>query len=1158
MRRRISLYINGQRADLADDALVLFNYAQTDLYNPSAIRNGYSHDINLPGTPDNDKIFGHVFRTDRRIVGAVNPPALLRGALRSTRVTEQLTWTSLGPTADPVLGYFTPPRAPESGDQVDMDATFYLTYKGRSVNSPLTAKGTPTSGESFATCIFVQGIGYDKDGNKIAATPVQCFQPNTGNVALSDLVTATGFTPDPLNTTYATQQTESNYPASENNGTYNTAFTRGSAINLQLSAADLYKMEVKIVSYYYRVSEGTGTIYAMMGGSTCGTYLYYQEGADAIQLVSMTEGVILSASGTAEMEPEPDPPTPPDPPDPPEPDPPTPDPTPVGGVFNPSQRTPFTIYDELGEKLVEGYCKMTRTVIDHAHHTYALTLFGSLGDFMWNLAQDADGNRLTLASLDYGLGGGDTELDFEITAQAVADAWDRLAGDTSKDAMWDVINFAPCYNGIPDKDFHADKALAVPSDLGLTVPSGMSTASGYTLISTPNAVDEWAAKDLRSYLQRPVLSTWQMLLAMQRRATAVGWTLDLSDIDDTDKWPYRNMWLTRPLLPSLGSFLQSSGGITVTPIGVGWTASEFTERLYLANVPTGSEVTTRVAFKLAAHLASAPGQATMYGDQAVAAINRRSYSVLFIQLVGRASDNTIVAASSVQIWGIRLTQADPAAFAAAVGYTPRLPAGQSAAYENINPTPLYSWTGSGQEFVADPDFSATLAARNVEYVDIVATPFVVTANVLTQEVYGSVAGLALRTDRTTAGTSYNADYFRVQDIDASATSEGSAVRSGAQITKQMLLSTDATPADYLVAICKTFGLYMLADNARKRVSVLRRGSFYQNTTTDLSKRIDRSHEVELDPLAFDARWYDFKHPATGGAFEKEYQDAEGVQYGIQRVNTNYDFDASSKDLLSGIVLKAAAAVKDRGPYWNYITQGGKFKPSPFLDAGCKYTLWDSGGESQDYDIPQPGSSAVITYYNASFPGYDFTERAEFRDAENKPVDGADVLLLYSAGASATAHFRLTDDLPVMDTVAGGPCWIFASATPGLAIPKFSRYRTMVDIDTSVLAIAASLDFGVPRQMDIPNADYPQGVTVYAKAWRDYIHDRLHVDNKVLRCRVLLDGLQVGPELFRRFWWWRGSLWVLNKISNYSLTTFDPAECEFIQVRDKDAYLNGQY
>ena len=155
------------------------------------------------------------------------------------------------------------------------------------------------------------------------------------------------------------------------------------------------------------------------------------------------------------------------------------------------------------------------------------------------------------------------------------------------------------------------------------------------------------------------------------------------------------------------------------------------------------------------------------------------------------------------------------------------------------------------------------------------------------------------------------------------------------------------------------------------------------------------------------------------------------------------------------------------------------------------------------------------------------------------------------------NFAVTDDDTEMDTLNGTPCWIFAENAAGEDVPTFSRYMTLTDLDGSCHVLDA-LDFGVPRQLDIPDLEYPANKTIYARAWKDFIHDRLDKDTKVLRCRVHLDGLQVGPELLRKFYFWAGSLWVLNKITNYSLTTFDPAECEFIQVRDTDAYLNGQY
>ena len=111
-----------------------------------------------------------------------------------------------------------------------------------------------------------------------------------------------------------------------------------------------------------------------------------------------------------------------------------------GPGFNASRTLPFSIYTAGGEILVAGYAKLDAVT----REGYDVTLYGGLGELVYNLSYDADGNKRTLASLDYGV-----DLDFTITKSAVLDAWARLAGDSTKPAVWDVINFAPAYNGIP-------------------------------------------------------------------------------------------------------------------------------------------------------------------------------------------------------------------------------------------------------------------------------------------------------------------------------------------------------------------------------------------------------------------------------------------------------------------------------------------------------------------------------------------------------------------------------------------------------------------------------------------------------------------------------------------------------------------------------------
>ena len=191
-----------------------------------------------------------------------------------------------------------------------------------------------------------------------------------------------------------------------------------------------------------------------------------------------------------------------------------------------------------------------------------------------------------------------------------------------------------------------------------------------------------------------------------------------------------------------------------------------------------------------------------------------------------------------------------------------------------------------------------------------------------------------------------------------------------------------------------------------------------------------------------------------------------------------------------------------------------------------------------------------------FNGYDIENecKLQFAGEDGKMVDGKDVLV-YLNGFDLYSAFKITDDLPVMSVLNDGtPCWILDEGA-GELIPIFSRYRLVYESPNMVMK--DSLDFGVPRQLDIPGIVYEADATLYAKAWRNYLTDRYDVDSQVMRCRVDFRGVKVDADLLRKFYYFDGSLWVLNKISNYSLTTYDPVECEFIRVQDKDNYLNGQ-
>lgn len=813
-----------------------------------------------------------------------------------------------------------------------------------------------------------------------------------------------------------------------------------------------------------------------------------------------------------------------------------------GPDYNPMRKTPFVIFEDTGEILEAGYVKLDS--VDRTGPAWHVTLYGGLGSFLYGLSYDESGNRRTLADLDYlGTGNSASELDFLINATNVKAAWDALptAGQGSVDSIWKVINFAPCYNGIPEKDFDAKSFIATPSAVGLptSVTDGgvtYSTKGGYSLFLLPEKVDEWAVKDLRSYLQRPVLSMRAFLNAVANPDNNGGYSVDLSALEDTTLFPYANLWKTLPQLPALWGNRKQEGAVTLS-LASEWTRYVKVGDYSLSSVlPAGTSSTASVYLRL--RLQSSASEDILYtgGDGLPS-------SVFFIQVVGLDSDGTAVAGSNVCVLGRTNEMPSDSRLVEAAGYVPV----GSPSFNIITGRRLDKLEAGIFEY--DFDFPFTVSGMNVARYEVRLNGYSYADRTFTPAYLPPLYTFSTNEERAVTG----AMVVSGSTADSFSYSAPSVPRSNANITKAVLLSTSSTPAEYLLSFCKMFGLSILCDAARKAVTLLRRNDLYVDETVDLSRRVVLSPSPSVVPLVASSRWYRFALQGVEGAFAKEYADVRGFAYGVQRVNTGYEFNADTQDLMDSVVFRSCATVLGRSKYWNRIAGGAT--PSVFVDSGNTYTLWASDGKSLDVPISVPAASATVDYYNADFPGCDIpgAGKPEFRDADGKALDGADVLLFYDHD-QAYSQFHLSDDTSEMDTLNKGvPCWLHQSSG-SLTLPVFGTYLLNSDRDT----VTGSLDFGAPLAMDYPGMAYDLDSTIYARAWKAYLADRFNTDTKVMTCRVDFRGIQVGPELLRKFYWYEGSLWTLNKITNYSLTTYDPVECEFVQVQDKDNYLNGQY
>lgn len=231
----------------------------------------------------------------------------------------------------------------------------------------------------------------------------------------------------------------------------------------------------------------------------------------------------------------------------------------TGAFFNASRKTPFVIYNDLNEIVESGYIKLDDVSRNRGKVEYKVTLFGGLGLFFYNLMYKEDGNRKTLADMRYMTKSGTyTSIPGHFGQVGgygmQQDCWAYLAHpeeyDPSEYDNWwaNIINFAPAYNGLPD-NFSADKAVVTRDSFANMPVMTSKTGASSNLMLFTNPHTEWEIKDLRWYLQRPVISVKAIFDAACDKENNGGWNVSIDTLVLNSNI-YKDAWMTLPLIPA--------------------------------------------------------------------------------------------------------------------------------------------------------------------------------------------------------------------------------------------------------------------------------------------------------------------------------------------------------------------------------------------------------------------------------------------------------------------------------------------------------------------------------------------------------------------------------------------------------------------------------
>lgn len=901
------------------------------------------------------------------------------------------------------------------------------------------------------------------------------------------------------------------------------------------------------------------------------------------------------------------------------------------GNFNPIKKTDFKLFvnDELFQK---GYCKLDKVTRTNNTIQYSLTLYGGLGSFFYNLTYDQDDSsnaKKTLASLKFhDAYSVEPNLDFTIDKDNVYEAWGQLAGyGTTSNPRWDIINFAPALNGIPT-DFDADKVLInnyllnqdgasgfirQKTDGGITykpVLNGTLNDNGYSLGELSEELQEWQTRDLRCYNQRPIVSMYNIIQACCQPDNNGGFQVKLDEHFFHQNNPYYyDSWVTMPLLKDLEG-VQGGETYRITGATVS-TASSQTYGQYMYQVifdtPSLASINNINMNLTIGFTPSTPIQVrylypyhtwysngfTLLGSTYVRELESNQGVIVQLFAIGQAGE--IVGQSKAYLlsgqknWNQKDKEAMWEWFRSSIvneyGTEPEFEFMEGYFTQVLG---NYVWcnrygqpTGLNFSFSAPNNFASIMLKVTTPFSRYISYEFTGNerekhASYSVPTVYTSRAisttgnhtsGEAIRQDSVTGKYT-----FSIAHMDGIATDyEG--LFSGTKITKERLLTTKHTPADYLLSYCKMFGLYFYYDSTEEAddpelypagvIHIMDRDTFYTDEVVDLSKMIDWNKNVEITPAMAATKWYSFDTEHVESELDTGYKQQYGKSYGAQLVNTNYNFDSETTNLYDGNVFKSGIMALEKDKYYKKAPNGLPV----YQYNGLKYSLFSRTGSTDEFQASEIEYPVKTTIYmdsvNPDYEFYDAFPKLQLHGEDNAPAEGEDVLLFFKDTVSTSADYWLTDDVPEMAMLNdGSPCWILTKSPTdagGREIAKKIRYFPMFSRDLILFGrnygnIVHSWNFGHPQIIYSPDTYSTDGDSIYDVSWKDYIRDLYDVNTRKLTCyvRAEMDN-RPWPWWLRRFYWFENSLWRLNEIKDLNIGTFDTTKMEFIKVLDMNDY-----
>lgn len=838
----------------------------------------------------------------------------------------------------------------------------------------------------------------------------------------------------------------------------------------------------------------------------------------------------------------------------------------IGADFDPMKRVDFQLRRN-GDIIESGYCKLSGVTRKGNDVTYSLTLYGGLGDFLYNLSHsDEEGNKPTLASLYYKvkddkgrLIGKDDELSFRISKEAVKEAWGNLGSDGER--IWNFINFVPCYNGQP-KDFDNNKAIIKINGnkyWDSYVNSGdFAPKNGYAVAELATAHDEWETGDLRSYLQRPAVKLSKVMGAISDPDNNGGYTVNWDGSFANNDNPYwADTWIALGQLDTDGdgNDVEMEGTMSYDRIDFDM-VKRSTQWITFTDV-NGEKLNDDDGYIDVSDLSEG---SKFGGDTIYMKLKCSSNDTLFLCDYTRRLTTNL---NDYCTLPVRFIVDDVETQQLISGYIPFSPWSDWADahqpwFDGYDAQVYSNLTKVRAKFTGGEmtDMNGNELLYQFMIKDIIAVTKSKRIRIGFEIGTTNVKSIYLFTSRLVADTRVKEVDIWCEQVkpiatDPKFTISADGISSGARITKSLLFG-DGTPADYFLSYIKTFGLVLQKDKNSKTIRVMTKNTFYKEQTVNIDDMIARDKENIITPNSLDSRYLTMKNETPETYLSTKYEKNNKRGYGELRLDTGWQFDSSEKDITDGLIFQNAVMGKDKSVYYINVPWVKSSYPT-YANDQMTVTIYNKDERDEEknktVDIPPfgicPDGSYMVTLDAISKPCC-----YEMDGSDKSPVEISDFMLFYNG--RTTNQRQVTDDFGDMYKLNGKRCWFWTNdpADPNVLtvnLPDFSRYTADGQY---------SLDFGTPKDT-YGGQSINDKSSIYSRFWKNYLTDLYNRNTKTVDCYVVIPPYTDIKEWMRSFFWFDNALWTLNKVTDYDQTSYLPVRCQFVKVLSKADYTGGQ-